>query len=190
MVKLYSVKLLAFREVRWLIAGVIVVVAAAVAAGLLFTSGGGSASPATAFSAASISLTLNDQTGQLAFTNLSFDDMTPGSEVYAPLEVGNTGPVPLKYSMSSVQSGDALFGDALSVGIAAVKDGTCTSGSYQGGAPVYADAVGLSNAAIAGRALPPGGREYLCFHVRLPSGAASGLADQSAAATFSFTAQS
>jgi hypothetical protein len=187
MVKLHLVKLLAFKEFRWLLAAVVVVALGTTAAVLIFTSGGPADS--AAFSAASISLTLDNQTGQLEYTNLSFDNMTPGAEVYAPLVVGNTGPNALKYSMSAVESGDAMFGDALSIGIVAVKDGTCTSGTYQGGGSVYPDTAGLSKAAITGRPLPPGGREYLCFHVQLPSGASTDLRTQSAAATFNFTAQ-
>jgi hypothetical protein len=181
------VKLLAFKEFRWLLAAVVVVALGTTAAVLIFVSGGPANS--AAFSTASISLTLNNQTGQLEYTNLSFDSMKPGSEVYAPLVVGNAGATALKYSMSSVESGDAMFGDALSIGIAAVKDSTCTSGTYQGGTSVYTDAAGLSKAAITGRLLPPGGREYLCFHVQLPPGASGELQTQSAAATFNFTAQ-
>jgi hypothetical protein len=182
------VKLFAFKETRWLLAGVIVMAVAATAAVLLFTSIGPANS--AAFSTASISLTLDNQTGQLAYTDLNFEDMKPGSEVYAPLEVGNTGPTSLKYSMSSIESGDAMFADALSIGIAVVKDGTCTAGSYQGGTSVYTDAGGLSNAIISGRPLPAGAREYLCFHVQLPPGASSDLQNETAAATFNFTAQS
>jgi hypothetical protein len=187
MVNLLPVKVLAFREVRWLLAGVVVLALAMIAAGLVLTSGG--PGDTTAFSAASISLTLGNQTGQLAYTNLSLENMQPGSEVYAPLEVGNTGSAALKYSMSSVESGDSTFGDALSIGIAVTRDSTCTPGAYQAGTPVYAAAAGLSRAAISGRPLPAGASEYLCFHVQLPPGAAGDLADQSAAATFSFTAE-
>ena len=180
-------KLFAFKEIRWLLAGVLVVAVGAAAAVVFFTSDG-PANP-VAFSTASVSLALNNQTGQFAFTNLSFDNMKPGSEVYAPLAVGNTGPTALKYSMSSVESGDGMFADALSIGIAVVKDGICTSGTYQGGALVYTDSAGLSKATITGRSLPPGAREYLCFHVQLPSSAPGDLDSESAAATFNFTAQ-
>jgi hypothetical protein len=185
---LLFVKLLAFKEIRWLFAGAIFVALATVAAFLFLSPGGGPAN-STAFSTASISLTLNNQTGQLAFTNLNFQNMKPGNEVYAPLAVGNTGPAGLTYSMSSVESGDAMFADALSIGIAVIKDGDCTSGTYQGGSSVYPDTAGLSKAAISGRALPPGAREYLCFHVQLPPSAPGALQSESAAATFSFTAR-
>jgi len=181
------VKILAFKEIRWLLAAVLVVAVAGSAAVVFFTSGGPANS--AVFSTASISLALNNQTGQLAFTDLSFGNMAPGSQVYAPLAVGNTGPTALKYSMSSIQSGDGMFADALTIGIAVVKDSACTSGTYQGGAPVYLDSAGLSKAAIAGRPLPPGAREYLCFHVQLPPGAPGDLQSESAAATFNFTAQ-
>lgn len=187
MVKLRFVKLLAFKEFRWLLAAIVVVALGTTAALLIFTSGGPANS--AAFSTASISLTLDNQTGQLEYTDLSFGNMKAGSGVYAPLAVGNTGPTALKYSMSSVESGDAMFADALSIGIVAVNDSTCTAGSYQGGTSVYPDAAGLSKAAIPGRLLPPGAREYLCFHVQLPPGASNDLTTQSAAATFNFTAQ-
>jgi hypothetical protein len=181
------VKLLAFKEFRWLIAGVIAVAVIAVAAIVVFTSSGPANS--AAFSTASISLTLGNQTGQLAFTDLSFENMKPGNEVYAPLRVGNAGPTALKYSMSAVQSGDSMFADALTVGIAVVKDTTCTSGTYQGGTSIYADVAGLSRAIVSGRPLAAGTREYLCFHVQLPPNASSDLQQQSAADTFNFTAQ-
>ena len=180
-------KLFAFKEIRWLLAAVLVVAVGTAAAVVFFTSGGPANS--IAFSTASVTLTLNNQTGQLAFTSLSFENMKPGSEVYAPLVIGNTGPTPLTYSMSSIESGNGMFADALSIGIAVVKDSSCTSGAYHGGTSVYTDAVGLSKATISGRSLPPGAREYLCFHVQLPSSAPNDLDSESAAATFNFTAQ-
>lgn len=180
-------KLLAFKEFRWLLAGVVVLAVAVTAAVLIFTRGGPSES--AAFSTASIGLTLNNQTGQLAYTSLDFDNMKPGSAVYAPLTIWNTGTTALNYSMASVESGDSMVGDALNIGIASVTDRSCTSGAYQDGTPVYTDAAGLSKAIISSRPLPPGAREYLCFHVQLPSAAPSQLQNQSAAATFNFTAQ-
>lgn len=156
--------------------------------GLAACSGGGQADAAS-FSTATISLTLNSQTGEAEFTDLSMGDMKPGADIYAALTVGNAGSSDFSYSMSAVQSGDADLADALTIGIAAVSGNSCTASAYQGGTSVYADAAGLSKAAIAGRALPAGHTEHLCFHAQLPSDAGDNLASQAADATFNFTAQ-
>jgi hypothetical protein len=175
------------KKIRWLaalgVAGALIVAAAV----LVFTPSGPANS--AAFSTATLSLTLNSQTGQLVFTDLNLDNMTPGAEEYAPLQVGNAGSTRFTYRMSAIESGDSMLADALTIGIAAVSSGTCTSGSYQAGASVYTDAPGLSKAAIVGRVLRPGTSEYLCFHVQLPPGAPNDLHSQSAAVTLNFTAQ-
>jgi hypothetical protein len=156
--------------------------------GLAACSGGGQAN-AAAFSTGTISLTLNSQTGEVEFTDLSMDGMKPGADIYAALTVGNAGSGDFTYSMSTEQSGDADLADALTLGIAAVSGGSCTASTYQGGTSVYTDTAGLSKAAITGRALPAGHSEHLCFHAQLPSDAGDNLASEAADATFNFTAQ-
>jgi hypothetical protein len=141
------------------------------------------------FSTGSISLTLNSQTGEAQFTDLSMSNMKPGDEMYAGLAVGNAGSIAFKYSMSTAQSGDEDLAEALRIGIAAVSGNSCSASVYQGGTPVYAESAGLSNAAISGQALLAGHSAYLCFHVQLPSDAGTALQGESADATFNFTAQ-
>jgi hypothetical protein len=156
--------------------------------GLAACSSGGQADAAS-FSTGTISLTLNSQTGEAQFTDLSMGDMKPGADIYAALMVGNAGSSDFRYSMSTEQSGDADLADALTIGIAAVSGGGCTASTYQAGTSVYADTEGLSKAAITGRALQAGHTEHLCFHAQLPSDAGGNLESEAADATFNFTAQ-
>lgn len=164
-----------------LVAGVVAAVASVAAC----SSGGQTAS----FSTPSISLTLNTQTGEAEFTDLSMSNMKPGDEMYAGLAVGNAGSIAFKYGMSTAPSGDQDLAEALRIGIAAVSGNSCSAGVYKSGTPVYADAAGLSNAVISGQALAAGRSTYLCFHVQLPPDAGSTLPGESADATFNFTAQ-
>jgi hypothetical protein len=177
-------RVLEARRIRLILA----VGVAAALPGLAACSGGGPANAAS-FSTGTISLTLNSQTGEAEFTDLSMDDMKPGADIYAALRVGNAGTSDFKYSMSAEQSGDADLADALTIGIAAVSGDSCTASTYQGGTSVYTDTAGLSKAAIAGRALSAGRTEHLCFHAQLPSDAGDNLASEAADATFNFTAQ-
>jgi hypothetical protein len=181
------VKIFAAKKIRWLVAVGVAAALISAAAVLVFTPGGPANS--AAFSTASISLTLNSQTGQLVFTDLNFGTMTPGAQEYAPLRIANAGSTGLKYGMSAIESGDSMLAGALTIGIAAVTSGTCTPDSYQAGLSVYPDAAGLGKAAIGGRLLRPGTSEYLCFHVQLPPDAPNDLTSESAAVTFNFTAQ-
>jgi hypothetical protein len=165
---------------KWMLA------AGAVAAVAACSSGGDDSS---AFSTPAIRLTLNSQTGEVQFTDLSLSNMKPGDEMYAGLTVGNAGNAGFTYNMSTAQSGDEDLAQALRIGIAAVSGDSCTASVYRSGTSVYADTAGLSNAAISGRALPAGHSAYLCFHVELPSDAGSAMQGESAGATFNFTAQ-
>ena len=168
---------------RWILAAGVVSAVASVAA---CSSSGGQES---SFSTGSISLTLNSQTGEAQFTDLSMSDMKPGDEMYAGLAVGNAGTIGFKYSMSTAQSGAEDLADALRIGIVAVSGNSCTASEYKSGTSVYAETAGLSNAAISGQGLPAGHSAYLCFHVQLPSDAGSTMQGESADATFNFTAQ-
>src|ERR1700677_3958123 len=147
--------------------------------GLAACSSGGQADAAS-FSTGSISLTLNSQTGEAQFTDLSMSDMKPGDEMYAGLAVGNAGTIGFKYSMSTAQSGAEDLADALRIGIVAVSGNSCTASEYKSGTSVYAETAGLSNAAISGQGLPAGHSAYLCFHVQLPSDAGSTMQGESA----------
>jgi hypothetical protein len=176
---------LKFRRTRWILTAGVVAVVGFTAAYSAFTSA--SQANAGTFSAGTISLTLNNQTGTVAFTDLGMDNMTAGSEVFASLTVGNTGSINFDYSMSTSTSGDSLLADGIRLGIAAVSGGTCDPGSYSGGTTVVAEGP-LPSARISGRGLASGASEHLCFRVRLPSDAPGSLHGKSATATFNFTA--
>jgi hypothetical protein len=166
-----------------------VMLAAAIIAAVTSVAACSSGGQAASFSTGSIRLTLNTQTGEAEFTDLSMSNMKPGDEMYAGLAVGNAGSIAFKYDMSTAQSGDEGLAEALRIGIAAVAGDSCNAGVYKSGTSVYSDAAGLSNAAISGQALPAGRSAYLCFHVQLPPDAGSPLQNESADATFNFTAQ-
>ena len=180
-------RVLAAKRTRWILAAAVVAALACVAAYVTVTPD--SQADASTFSTGSISLTLNNQTGEVAFTDLSMTSMKPGDDVYAGLNVGNAGSLNFKYSMSATSSGDSDLATAMTIGIAAVAGTSCTSGTYAAGTSLYSDAAGLGDATIDSRALSAGASDYLCFHVKLPSDAASTLQGKSASATFNFTAQ-
>lgn len=166
-----------------------VILAAGIAAAVASVTACSSGGQAASFSTGSISLTLNTQTGEAEFTDLSMSDMKPGDEMYAGLTVGNAGSIAFRYNMSTTQSGAEDLAEALRIGIVAVSGTSCDASVYKSGTPVYAETAGLSNATISGQALPAGRSAYLCFHIQLPPDAGSPVQNESADATFNFTAQ-
>lgn len=141
------------------------------------------------FSASTIDLALNTQTGEDQITAMSLSDMMPGGEVYVGLSVVNTGGTAFRYSMTATPSGDGTLDKDLRVGVAAVPDSGCGSSAYAGGTTLLREVAGLSRASFSGRLLAASTTEYLCFHVRLPWGLPTSLGGRAAQATFDFTAQ-
>ena len=84
--------------------------------GLSACSSGGQADAAS-FSTGTISLTLNSQTGEAQFTDLSMGDMKPGADIYAALTVGNAGTGTLDLNAGTV----SLFGG--------ITESSCASNS-------------------------------------------------------------
>jgi len=143
----------------------------------------------SSFSTGTIAIKANDQSGAVAFTSLSMNDMTPGSVNYASLKVSNAGTIPFAYAMTTATSGDATLAAGLAIGIKLVATSTCDASAYGGsGTIAYAEATGLGSAAIAARPLAVSASEYLCFKVSLPSGAGNALQGRSSDATFTFAA--
>lgn len=128
---------------------------------------------------------------------VTFASMVPGDKVTAPLTVSNAGTLQLRYAMTASISGSTTLSDGLELQI---KSGvtTCSNAGFDtDGSNVYATGT-LTAGAIGSTAQgsQPGDRtlnasasEVLCFQVRLPSNAGTGLQGLSTTATFTFAAE-
>jgi hypothetical protein len=127
---------------------------------------------------------------------VTFSSMVPGDTVTAPLTVSNAGTLELRYAMSTGISGSTVLSDGLELQI---KSGvtTCTTAGYGAdGTSLYNSTVtvgAIGSAAQGGQAgdrtLNASTSEILCFQVRLPSSAGTGLQGLSTTATFTFAAE-
>ena len=127
---------------------------------------------------------------------VTFSAMVPGDTVTAPLTVSNAGTLQLRYAMSTSISGSTTLSDGLEL---QVKSGvtTCTTAGFgTDGTSLYnstltAGAIGSSaqGGQAGDRTLNASANEVLCFQVRLPSNAGTGLQGLSTTATFTFAAE-
>ena len=127
---------------------------------------------------------------------VTFAGMVPGDTVTAPLTVSNAGTLQLRYAMSTSISGSTTLSDGLELQI---KSGvtTCTTAGFgTDGTSLYnstltSGAIGspAQGGQAGDRTLNPSASEVLCFQVRLPSNAGTGLQGLSTTATFTFAAE-
>lgn len=127
---------------------------------------------------------------------VTFSGMVPGDLVTAPLTVSNAGTLELRYAMTTAITGSTTLSDGLELQI---KSGvtTCTNAGFGGsGTSLYNSTLttGAIGDAAQGnqtgdRTLAASTSEVLCFQVRLPSSAGTGLQGLSTTATFTFAAE-
>lgn len=150
---------------------------------------------ANVFSTGSLDLTASPTTAVLTLT-----DMVPGSEVTAPLTIGNGGSLELRYAGTSVTTEDTLAAGldlTIRVGVT-----TCDNTDWDatgtviyatgdlgstGGIALFGD---VSTGAQAGdRTLAASASEVLCANVTLPSNAPNSVQGLTTTATFTFDAE-
>ena len=127
---------------------------------------------------------------------VTFAGMVPGDTVTAPLTVSNAGTLQLRYAMSTSIADSTTLSDGLELQIKSGVTTCSTAGFGTDGTSLYnstltAGAIGsTAQGGQAGdRTLNPSASEVLCFQVRLPSNAGTGLQGLSTTATFTFAAE-
>lgn len=153
-----------------------------------FASFSDQATAASSFSSGSIDIVVGgDASDAYAFTTLSVTNLKPGDSHYAALPVSNAGTLDFTYGMTTAASG--ALASALTLGIRTVSS-TCDATTYAAsGTSLVASATALgSSVTFASRSLAASAAEVLCFRVELPSTTLDTSQNQTATATFTFTA--
>lgn len=122
----------------------------------------------------------NGETGSqnFAFTQLAATNLTPGGMTQAPLTVGNTGTVDLRYALAGALSvtpapgaADIALAGAVELSVYAVSDSAaCAAGTPSGGTALYKGPLGAA-AVTQLRSLATSSAETLCISVALPANA-------------------
>ena len=146
-----------------------------------------------AFTTATLDLTVDTPSALVTYTS---PVMTPGDQDTAPLVVGNSGSIELRYAMTSTTTEDTLAG-AL---VLTIKTGvtTCDNASWTAdGTQIYQGALGsvagtaalgdnTSGAQAGDRVLAASANETLCFNVTLPLSTTNAAQGLTTTATFTF----
>lgn len=146
-----------------------------------------------AFTTATLDLTVDTPTALVTYTSPA---MTPGDQDTAPLVVGNSGSIELRYAMTSTTTEDTLAGEL----VLTIKTGvtTCDNANWTtDGTQIYQGALGTiagiaalgdntSGAQAGDRTLAAAATETLCFNVTLPLSATNAAQGLTTTATFTF----
>lgn len=154
---------------------------------------------AGAFATGTVSLT-----SAYPSTTLALANMAPGDTVWAPITVTNTGSLPMRYSMTSVTTGDVPLAAALQLSFKTVALSTsCNSGGWgaatalvgggvtsvvfgsAGGTPIIGQVA--SGNQTTDQTLANGTNHILCAQVFLPTSWSTQSVTSSA--TFTFNAE-
>ncbi|HET9441741.1 MAG TPA: TasA family protein [Acidimicrobiales bacterium] len=163
----------------------------AVAWGSVFAAFTDSGTATSTFTAGTVDLVLGGDTDDAyAFSSLEMSDMKPGSEVYAPLTVANTGTLDFAYDLATgtVDTGGALGTQLQLEAKVVAAGGDCVAGAAYTAASTVITAGAMSAAAVTDRALNASASEILCFKVSLPSDTANSFQGAQTTATFTFSA--